>query len=122
MVENDQMQALLESPTATIGYVYREGQREKYWFDGTPENIASFLMRFPDADQVTLTDRMDLLVLNTIGPFIDSCPDRSQLPQILAHLLPMQRGEVKPGELFCPSEQQVNEHLNQVSAYDMTFG
>jgi len=121
MADNDQIQSLLDSASVTLGYVYRDGQREKYWFDGTPENIASFLMRFPDADQIILTDRMDMLVLNTIGTFIDTCPDRERLSQVLTHLAPMQMGGAEPKEVFYPSDQEVNDYCNQLSQHDMTF-
>lgn len=121
MADNEKIQKLLDSPSVTLGYVYRAGSREKYWFNGTPENIASFLMRFPDADKIILTDSLDMLVLNTIGNFIDTCPDKERLSQILAHLVPMQMGETKPKEIFCPSDQEVNDHCSQFSRYDMTF-
>lgn len=121
MTDNNQIQELLDSPYVTLGYVYRGGEREKYWFDGTPENIASFLMHFPDADQIILTDRMDILVLNTIGTFIDTCPDQEQLSQVLTHLIPMQMGETEPKEVFCPTDQEVNDYCNLSSQYDMTF-
>ena len=121
MADNDQIQSLLDSASVTLGYVYRDGQREKYWFDGTPENIASFLMRFPDADQIILTDRMDMLVLNTIGTFIDTCPDKERLSQVLTHLAPMQMSGAEPKEVFCPSDQEVNDYCNQLSQHDMTF-
>ena len=122
MAENDQIQELLKSPAVTLGYVYSGGQREKYWFESSPENIASFLMRFPEADKIILTDRMDLLVLNTIGNFIDTCPDKELLSQILPHLAPMQMGETKPQEVFCPTDQEVNDYYNQLESFDMTFG
>ena len=115
MADNDQIQSLLDSASVTLGYVYRDGQREKYWFDGTPENIASFLMRFPDADQIILTDRMDMLVLNTIGTFIDTCPDKERLSQVLTHLAPMQMGGAEPKEVFCPSDQEVNDYRRVLS-------
>lgn len=122
MAEINQVQELIESPAVTLGYVYSGGQREKYWFDGSPENIASFLMRFPNADQIILTDRMDLLVLNTIGNFIDTCPDKEQLSQILTHLVPMQMEQAKPQEFFCATDQEVNDYYNQLRSFDMTFG
>ena len=75
MVTNKQMQSLLDSPYATIGYVYRHQSREVYWFEGTSVNIAAFIMKFSDADRLILTDSMDTLELNTIGTFIDTCPN-----------------------------------------------
>lgn len=59
MEQNEKMQILVDSPSAMLGYVYRDQSHEVYWFDGSTENIASFLMKFPDADRMILTDQMD---------------------------------------------------------------
>lgn len=121
MADNRKIRELLDSSCVILGYVYRADSREKYWFDGTPENIASFLMQFPDADQIILTDRMDLLVLNTIGTFIDTCPDQAQLSEIVKHLVPMQLGEIKPKEIFSPNDDEINAFFDQNSFYNMTI-
>ena len=122
MEQNKKMQILVDSPSAMLGYVYQGQSREVYWFDGSPENIASFLMNFPDADRMILTDQMDMLVLNTIGTFIDICPDKNQLAQILEHLIPMQMGETEPRDFFCPTVDEVNAYCNQQEGYELTLG
>lgn len=40
-----------------------------------------------------MTDQLDLTVLTTFGGFIDKCPDRSLLQDVLQHLVPIQMGE-----------------------------
>jgi hypothetical protein len=50
-------------------------------------------MHHRDARVIILSDTMDCKILNTIGEFIDLCPDHSLLQQILPHLVPMQVGE-----------------------------
>lgn len=121
MDTNKQMQSLLDSPYATLGYVYRHQSREVYWFEGTSKNIAAFLMKFSDADRMILTDPMDMLVLNTIGAFIDTCPNQNQLSQILEHLVPMQMGDSKPKDFFCPTADEVNAFCNQQETFEMTL-
>ena len=91
------------------GYIYQNGTREERWFKGSPENIASFLMRNQTADQITLTDKLDLLILNSFGCFIDTCPDREFMGKVMEHLIPMQMGEAAP----IAFETITNEELNR---------
>jgi len=44
------MAELLSSNAITCGFVYYGNTCEEYWFQGTPENIAAFIARFPNAD------------------------------------------------------------------------
>ena len=80
MKQDTQMDALLNCGNIIRGYVYQDGKRKEYWFDGEPQNIASFLMLHGEADRVVLTDMMDMLVLNTYTDYltkygyIDYCP------------------------------------------------
>ena len=67
MKQDAQMEALLSCGNIIRGYVYKDGKRSEQWFEGTPENIASFLTQRGDADHMVLTDMMDMLVLDTIG-------------------------------------------------------
>lgn len=91
------------------GYIYQNGTREERWFKGSPENIASFLMRNQTADQITLTDTLDRLVLNSFGCFIDTCPDRELMGNVMEHLIPMQMGKTTPVAF----ETITNEELNR---------
>lgn len=50
MAAREEMAELANSDTITCGFVYRENTCEKYWFQGTPENISAFIARFPDGE------------------------------------------------------------------------
>ena len=63
----------------------------------SPENIASFLGSHQfGCLKMVLTDLFDRLILDTIYGFIDHCPDRDLLQQILPHLIPIQQSEEAP--------------------------
>ena len=84
-----------------LGYakLYRSSDRspEVYIFSMSPENIASFLGSHQfDCFKMILTDLFDRLILDTIYGFIDHCPDRDLLKQILPHLIPIQQSEEVP--------------------------
>jgi len=117
--QDTQMDALLNCGNVIRGYVYQDGKRKEYWFDGEPQNIASFLMLHGEADRVVLTDMMDMLVLNTYGFFIDSCPDKELLEKVKEHLIPMQMGMTEPQEIYAPTEQEANAYCNQRSSFGM---
>ncbi|MDV7678447.1 hypothetical protein [Erysipelothrix rhusiopathiae] len=80
-----------------IGYVYgMDGTYEnKHYFQDTPENICRFVV-MNGFKAVTITDRADVLILNTSMGFIDTCVDQNYLANdILPLLVPMQTGEVE---------------------------
>ena len=62
MKTDERMDALLNCGNIIRGYVYKDGKRSEQWFEGTPENIASFLTQRGDADHMVLTDMMDMLI------------------------------------------------------------
>ncbi|WP_143321081.1 resolvase [Clostridium sp. HBUAS56010] len=93
------------------GYVYPyDGYRSEYWFAHSPENIASFIMQHRDAREIILTDVADNKILNTIGEFIDQCPDQKLLQKILPHLIPQQMGEAEPQEISVATDAEVEEY------------
>lgn len=70
---------------------------EVYIFSMSPENIASFLGSHQfGCLKMVLTDLFDRLILDTIYGYIDHCPDRNLLQQILPHLIPIQQSEESP--------------------------
>lgn len=70
---------------------------EVYIFSMSPENIASFLGGHQfGCLKMVLTDLFDRLILDTIYGYIDHCPDRNLLQQILPHLIPIQQSEESP--------------------------
>ena len=105
---NEALSELLGKEKLVRGYVYPyEGSRSEYWFEHAPSNIANFIMRHEDAREIILTDVLDRKILNTIGNFIDRCPDQELLPQILEHLIPMQMGEKEPQEFPVATDAEV---------------
>ncbi len=100
--------ALLDKRNLVRGYVYPyEGSRSEYLFEHSPSNIANFIMQHSDAREIILTDMLDNLILNTIGNFIDRCPDQNLLPQILKPLIPMQMGRKRPQEFPVATAKEV---------------
>lgn len=70
---------------------------EVYIFSMSLENIACFLCSHQfGCFKMVLTDLFDRLILDTIYGFIDRCPDRNLLQQILPHLIPIQQSEESP--------------------------
>lgn len=119
MLPPDSIQALAEDWDVVHAYVYENGGRTEFLFRNTPENIASFIGSRPAVDQMILTDRMDELIMDTIGNFIDHCPDKVLLEEVKNILIPIQLGEVEPGSLFCPSMEEINAFYQQQEYLDM---
>lgn len=90
--------AELLSKELIIGYVYGyDGDRQCYYFEKSPSNIANFIMLHKEnANKMIFTDLTDKLVLNTFGEFINRCPDQELLQEILKDLVPMQMGDKEP--------------------------
>lgn len=96
-----------------IGYVNGcDGTRQTFYFEKSSANIANFIMLHQEnTDQITLTDLMDRLILNTFGEFINCCPDQILLQEVLKELVPMQEGEKESTEIVCASEEQYRSLL-----------
>lgn len=112
MTAAEKMKALLESRNVIKAFVYQNEQREELWFEGTPENIASFIALRPCAHHMILTDRLDSFVLSTIGYFIDTCPDQEFCGRIKELLIPMQMGIETPATVFSPSVHEVEQYCS----------
>lgn len=68
---------------------------------------------------MTLTDRMDITILTTFGGFIDKCPDREMLQNVLQYLVPIQMGETSPKDVPAVSMDTMdlyNEMLEQAQS------
>ena len=92
---------ILGKAHAGYAYIYPlSGNRQEYVFDMTPEHIANFLGAHQfDAEKIVLTDMLDRLILNTIGGFIDQCPDQDLCRQIIPLLASIQTGETEAKEI-----------------------
>lgn len=93
--EIEQVEDLLYASEGLLGYAYLDpsdgGERKEFVFEMTPGNIAAFIGAHQlDAQKIILTDQ---LILNTIGGYIDRCPNQELCRQILSILVPIQMGE-----------------------------
>ena len=84
MHNEERFTQLTSSRDLVLGTVYggKSGSEQRYWFEGTPKNIASFLMRHADADNIYITTPLDTPVISSFGCFVDQCPDRSRLQAV----------------------------------------
>lgn len=116
------MEAILRAGMVGYAYVYpRRGEiPDVYVFSMTPENIANFIGQHQaDCSEMTLTDRMDITILTTFGGFIDKCPDREMLQNVLQYLVPIQMGETSPKDVPAVSIDTMdlyNEILEQTQS------
>lgn len=96
------VESILQSGNVGYAYLYPQGREipEVFVFSLTPENIANFIGQRMGRDaEMTLTDQLDLTVLTTFGGFIDKCPDRNLLRNVLQHLVPIQMGQTMAKEV-----------------------
>lgn len=103
---------ILGKDHAGYAYLYPfDGGRQEYVFDMTPEHIANFLGAHQfDAEKIILTDMLDRLILNTIGGFIDQCPDQELCRQIIPLLAPIQMGETEAKEIPIVTMEAFDEY------------
>ena len=85
------------------GYIYNvDGKHSGYVvFEGTPKNIANFIM-FHQFNRVVITDMLDQFIVSSFGGFLDEVCDSATRKDILDEILPIQYGEV---EAFDPSRK-----------------
>ena len=105
---------ILGKAHAGYAYIYPlSGGRQEYVFDMTPEHIANFLGAHQyDAEKIVLTDMLDRLILNTIGGFIDQCPDQDLCRRIVPLLASIQMGETEAKEIPMVTMGSFNEYCN----------
>lgn len=94
----DKVGKMLYESEGFMGYAYLYlvdgGERKEFVFEMRPDNIANFLGTHQmDAEKIILTDLADRLILDTIGGFIDRCPNQKLCRQIIPILAPIQMGE-----------------------------
>lgn len=96
------VESILRGGNVGYAYLYPQGREipEVFVFSLTPENIANFIGQQTGQNvEITMTDQLDLTVLTTFGGFIDKCPDRNLLQDVLQHLVPLQMGEATPKDV-----------------------
>lgn len=119
--EPQTMKELAEALDVAYGYVNEGGQRTQYVFYNTPENIANFIGSHPHASDITVTDAMDWLVLNTYGTFINTCPDQDLLEKVKRTLIPIQMGQAEAKPFLCPTRDELDAYAAQNDAMKMEF-
>lgn len=113
-MNKESLNVLLEKDLI-IGYVYGyAGERQVFYLEKSPANVANFIMLHREHDdQMIMTDLADRFILNTFGEFINRCPDQAFLQEVLKELVPMQMGEKEPAELLSANEDEFQELLNE---------
>lgn len=112
MIEKDDLERLSKNYNRVYGYVYHDKGRSDYCFEEKAEYMASFIMMHSGANRIIITDSMDCLILNTIGIYIDRCPDKDLLKAVLKTLIPMQLDSIQPMEFPCAEMSEFNEYCN----------
>ena len=122
LTRQERIENLISSEDQVLAYVYEDGHRDCYLFHGTPENIAHFIGARPFVDNIVITDPLDRLVLNTIGNFIDTCPNKMLLSAVKRILIPIQLGGEEPFPVFSPTMAEVASYLQAFQEWDQGIG
>ena len=104
---------LRKSEDLVIAHVYKNDECEQFLFQGTPENIASFIGSRPFVDSIILTDVLDRPLLSTIGYFLGQCPDQKLREEIIEPLTAIQTGDAKAQSFFCPTMDEVDAYTEE---------
>lgn len=71
-----------------------------FYIKNTPENVAAFIVKDGIYHDITITTPLDEPVINTKGPFIDTCANVDYLKNTLNPvLIPMQMCEVETPDI-----------------------
>ena len=80
-----------------IGYKFdRDGRyKHKYFFKGTTENIASFMLNYASSKTV-VTDMLDILIASSSYGFLDKVPNQDYLKELGPEIMKMQLDQKEP--------------------------
>lgn len=100
-----------------VGYAYfypnDGGERQEFYISTTPENLANFLgSHYLDAKKMIITDIVDRMILNTVGGFIDNCPDQRHCREIIPYLAPIQMGSKEAGEILIVTRDEADAYFH----------
>lgn len=103
--------------TGSIGYAYEypdDGSpRREYMLTITPKNLANFIAAKGDeAERMVITDPLDRLVVDTVGGFLNNCPDQKLCRKIIGYLAPIQMGEKEAGEVLAVERDVAEEYFD----------
>ena len=113
------MKSMMEKiqDSGRVGYAYfypsDGGQRQEFYISTTPENLANFLgSHYLDAEKMIITDIVDRLILNTIGGFINNCPNQRLCREIIPYLAPIQMGSKEAGEILMVTRDEADAYFH----------
>ncbi len=112
----------LKKDNLGFAYLYLESgeARKEFMFEMTAENIANFIgAHFYDAKKIILTDMVDRLILDTIGGFVDRCPDQLLCAEIISFLAPIQMGEYEAEDFLMADRLLLKEYYALKDTEDM---
>lgn len=104
--------------TEKVGYAYlylQEGEGgEEFYLSTTAENMANFVgSHIYDAEKIIITDVCDLLILDTIGGYLNNCPDQKLCGEVIAFLTPIQMGEKEAEEVLRVRREIADAYFNR---------
>ena len=91
--EIQDMESILRDGMVGYAYLYPHGEEfpQVYVFSMTPENIGNFIGKHgANCHKIVMTDRLDMLILDTYCCLIDQCRDKQLLRDVMQHLMPIQ--------------------------------
>lgn len=97
--EIQDMETILRTGMVGYAHVYPLGGElpQTYVFSVTPENMGNFIGKHGrNCHKIVMTDRMDMLILDTYCGLIDKCPDKQLLHDVLQYLMPIQFRQAEP--------------------------
>ena len=112
--EKSMMERIQDSGSVGYAYFYpcNGGERQEFYISTTPENLANFLgSHYLDAEKIVVTDIVDRLILDTIGGYMNNCPDQSLCRKIIPYLAPIQRGEKNAGEILMVTRDEADAYF-----------
>lgn len=112
----DMVERIMDTEMMGYAYLYPRGEemRNEYLISTTPENLANFIgSHFTDAGKMVITDVMDRLIVDTVGGFLDTCPDQKLCRELIGRLAPIQMGEQEPGEILAVDREMSEEYFRE---------
>ena len=112
--EKSMIERILDGERVGYAYFYPSdgGKRQEFYISTTPENLANFLgSHYLDAEKMVITDICDRLILDTIGGYMNNCPDQELCREIIPYLVPIQRGEKNSGEILMVTRDEADAYF-----------
>ena len=109
----EEIKEIMERENIGIANAYLkddDGECTQFFFEDTPENIASLIEEFKyTADKVIFTDLIDQFKCESMGGYIMSSATQELNRQIMEHLIPIQTESLPKKEVLYLSEDEYDE-------------